>query len=219
MELMEQEGQGASIKSWLQRINEEASQLNIKVDINVNEIDIEHITPWEVRLSINMTSFIADSRGLAYWNITNKYSEQFSILGFEDPLYTIETNDKITVLVNQTPNMTFVNKLTNDTSILDNHIVNNYYINNTLAPSFLMRFSGNLSSSEFGIESMVYPEDISAQVESGFDTSRSLIDYIYFGNQSTSDFCNFQNMSSWFRLDEDHLDFYEVGSLAYVNCT
>ncbi len=217
MELMRQEGQGASLNSWLERINEEASELNINVQIKVNEVYMEHISPWQIRLNVNLTSYIYDSKGLASWNITKKYSEDFSILGFEDPLYTVGTSDKITVLINQTPDLDFVDDSTNDTTVLMNHIENSYYINNTLAPSFLMRFSGNLSSSVYGIESIVNPEEMSAQL--GSYKTRSLIDYIYFGNQTTTDYCSFQNMTYWFRLDDDHLEIYQVEDLEKTSCS
>lgn len=217
MELMHQEGQAASLSGWLLRINEEASQLNVRVDVVVNDIYLEHITPWVIRLNVNMTSHITDSKELAHWNITKVYFKEFSILGLEDPLYTVGTEDKITVLINMTPSLDFVNQATNNTDVLNTHIENNYYVNSTKAPSFLMRFSGNLTNSTYGIESMVYPVDMSAQM--GSYKQRSLVDYIYFGNQTTTDYCNFQNMSSWFRLDSEHLEFYGVDDFSKTSCS
>lgn len=216
MELMQQEGQGASIISWVERINQEAAELNINVNVHVNDVHVEHVSPWEIRINLNITSFIQDSKQLAAWNITKTYSKELFIFGFEDPLYTVGTLDIITVLVNQTPDIDFVNDVTNDTSVLMNHIQNNFYTNNSLAPSFLMRFTGNLSGSPYGIESMVNPEDMSAQI--GSYKQRSLIDYIYFGNQTTTDYCNFQNISNWFRLDDQHLELYEVDDFSKTSC-
>ncbi len=214
MELMQQDGRGADINSWLDRINEEASSLNIQVDVEVHDIKVAHVSPWIIRVNVNATSEISDMKGLASWTINEVYKREFPIFGFEDPLYTVETSDKITVLINMTPDMEFVDG--NDTSVLQNHITNNYFINSTDAPSFLMRYTGNLSSSEFGIESMVDPEYMSSQM--GSFKQRSLVDYIYFGNQTTTDYCNFQNMSAWFRLDDENLETYEVDSLPKSLC-
>ncbi|MBT3720114.1 hypothetical protein HN789_05230 [archaeon] len=216
MELMTQESQGASINSWLIRVNEEAGNLNIEINVDVHDVRVEHISPFVVRVKANLTSEIVDSKGLAEWTINKVYFKDFSIIGFEDPLYTVETTDKITVLINVTPSMDFVNEATNDTGVLQNHVENNFYINDSKGPSFLMRYTGNLSASEFGIVSFVNPEDLSAQL--GSYKSRSLVDYVYFANHTTTDYCNFQNMSNWFRLDQDNLETYEVDGIDKTSC-
>ena len=131
-------------------------------------------------------------------------------------MYLVETNDKVTVLINKSSTLNFVNDVTNDTSILLNHIEENIYINSTDAPSFLMRFVGNFSDSIYGIESMVDPEILSAQDIPIL--SRSLIDYIYFGNEVTIDYCNVDNMDSWFRIDTNNLEIYEVDILGKTLC-
>ena len=216
MDLMNQENQGADIMSWLSRVNEEASKLNINVVMDVNDITVTHTTPWNLRVFFNITYNINDQKNIASWTINKEFSKDFSIKGFEDPVYTVETADKVTVLINQTPDTDFVNDGTNDTTVLENHISNSYYIESTTAPSFLMRFTGNLSASEFGIESIVNPVDLSAQ--SIPIKQRSLVDHVYFGNETTTDFCNVQNMPTWFRIDNANDDTYEVDILTKTSC-
>ncbi len=226
MSLMRQETQGADINSWVARVNEEADELNIITSVKVHEVSIQHITPWTVEVRLNATINISDVKGLASWVFDKEYKQEFSIIGFEDPLYTVETSDKVTNLVNITPNMTFIGP-NNDTTILEGHLLNSYYINHTDAPSFLMRFTGNLSSSPFGIESMVNVEEL---FEQGLlKKNRSVIDYLYFGEQTTTgigkDYCDFTDLDTdvreLFRIERvpnDHLILYGVNDLSKSPC-
>jgi len=155
------------------------------------------------------------------------YYQDFYILGFEDPLYTVESSDRISVLINRTPTIDFVNDATNDTTILKTHIENSYYLNSTSAPSFLMRFTGNLSPSIYGIESFVNIENWENQMGS-YNPDRSIIDYLYFGNQTTTgiglDYCDYSDISSdirdWVRIDDldNHQEIYEIVDLEKVTC-
>ena len=216
MELMSQETQGASISSWLSRINDESKKLNIQVNLTVENITLVHTTPWDIELRASVNVVINDTNNLASWVFAKTYKSSFSIYGFEDPIYIVETKDKVTSLINVTPDTDFVDDATNDTTVLNNHLTNSFYAESDKAPSFLMRFSGNFSNSTYGIESMVNLEDLNAQ---GISLkNRSVIDYIYFGNKSTTDYCNVDNMPSWFRIDSGHIEQYEVDLLGKSLC-
>ena len=215
MNLMKQETQGADIKSWLVRMNEESSKLNIHINMNVNKIEVIQVSPWEIEIQLNATVNISDQKNLASWNLNKIYKRQFSILGFEDPLYTVGTTDRVTNLINISPYTEFV--VAGNPSNLNDHVINSYYLSSIEAPSFLMRFSGNLSASPYGIESMIYPDEIGTQVAI---KPRSVIDYIYFGNQTTvGDICNVTGTVSRFRIDAVHESFYEVNELNSTGCS
>ncbi len=224
MDLMVQEGQKASIKGWQERINEEAAEMNIVVDTQVNNVEIEHISPWEVQVTLNATIGISDIMDLASWEFTKEYKQIFLIQGFEDPLYTIHTYDRVTNLVNKTPYTSYIGP-NNDTTNLEQHYIESYYVESSNAPSFLMRFSDNLSSSPFGIESMVNVEKLYAQDPLLYE-ERSVIDYIYFNNNiiTWDEYCNFTDMSDdvrpWFRIDDtdNHLDDYGLADLEKTGC-
>lgn len=215
--LMQEGVEGASITSWLSRVNEEANELNVDVTIDINRIYVTQENPWSIDINVDSDVLIEDIRGMASWEYNKIYTRKISIVGFEDPIYIINTEDKITNLINITPNLDFVNDADNDTTILTSHLMNSFYVASNLSPSFLMRFVGNLSSSENGIESMVDLEYLNSQSLPIYD--RSLIDYIYFGNSSTNDYCNVTGMPSWFRIDDDHIDFYEVDRLEMLSCS
>ncbi|NTV24508.1 MAG: hypothetical protein HGA85_09190, partial [Nanoarchaeota archaeon] len=216
MDLMTQEGVGADIKSWLGRINEKATELNILVGVEVDHVHVVQISPWEVALVFNATINISDTKGLASWNFQKEYIRNISIQGLEDPLYTVNSDGRVTNLINITPSTDFVNDTTEDSSVLLSHMTNSYYIESADAPSYLMRFAGNLSPSPFGIESLV---DVNFLLAQGIeDTGNSIVDYLYFSNLSTSLYCNITGLPDWARVDGDHLDDYEIVKLNYTTC-
>ncbi|MBT3464803.1 hypothetical protein HOD20_02805 [archaeon] len=214
--IMTQSGQGADFKSWNQRINEEANKLNIITNFEVNDVQLYHSSPWNVVISINLSLLIEDSKQLAKWNYTKTYEKEISILGFEDPLYSISTLDKVTNLINYSASPDFVNDATNDTAVLVNHLNNSIYITSTNGPSFLMRFVGNLSPSEFGIESLV--DLVKLNQQSIVLRNSSVVDYLYFNENVTSDWCSVQNMPDWFRIDKSHGSDYEIDILEKKSC-
>jgi hypothetical protein len=223
MDLMKQETteyiKGADFSSWLIRMNQESEKLNIRVNVTVNKVNLEQTSPWNVSVILNATVNVADTKQLASWSFNKIYSKEFSILGFEDPLYTVETEDKMTNVINMTPDLDFVNDSTRNSGVLNTHFLNSYYVNSPTAPSFVMRFSGNLSASPFGIESMVDVSKYYSQF--GYYKARSVIDYIYFGNQTPTIYCNVTGMSSLFRIDDsdNHLTLYEINLLNKTVCT
>ena len=90
-----------------------------------------------------------------------------------------------------------------------------------------MRFAGDFSSSPYGIESMVNVEELFEQ--DLFKKNRSVIDYLYFGNATTTgvgkDYCDFTKLDTdvreFFRIErvpDDHLIVYGVKDLSKSPC-
>lgn len=217
IDLMRQEGQGADIISWTNRINEEANKIDIGFNFSVNKLYLMQKSPWEVTIVVNATYYIDDLKGLVRWNITKMYEKDISIIGFEDPLYIVETNDKVSNLITMTPDLNFVSDLDNDTAVLTGHLNSSYYLNTSSGPSFLMRFTGNFSNSTYGIESMV--NLLQFQKQSIEVLNKSVIDHIYFGSNPTVDLCNIQNMPVWFRIDAARKELYEIDELESEVCS
>ena len=219
MTLMEQGSQGASIISWLERINEEGGRSNINVKFTPYYIHAEQFSPWSVKITVKAAINITDVKGVAAWVYNKTFEREFSIVGFEDPLFIVETRDKVTNLINITPSMEFVDDATSNTSILTNHLFQSYYINSTRAPSYLMRFSGNRNASPYGIESMINLIDLDTQGIK-IKPKTPVIDFIYFGNITTVNYCNVTNMPSWFIIDNNvtYINIYEIDDLNVTNC-
>ena len=82
-------------------------------------------------------------------------------------------------------------------NFLLNHTLSSYYRSHTDAPSFLNRLQGNLSASQYGIESLVNLQKLSSQ---GVPTQqKTVVDYIYFSTQNPAH-NGVSGMPSWFRL-------------------
>ena len=73
-----------------------------------------------------------------------------------------------------------------------------------------MRMEGNLSNSTFGIESMVDLEEFASIGILIYE--KSAIDYIYWSETEPTIY-GIQGMPSTFKLDNDHLDKYQVRHL------
>jgi len=194
--------------NWTQRIKEQAIKLDIIVDFDINNIIIYQENPWTVNIGLDVTLNLEDIRKTASWQRPFYITTNISIQEFEDPLYVINSYGRVTNTIIKTTITDFI--VNNETTNLKIHVNNSYYIESTRAPSFLMRLEGNLSSSSYGIESLVNLEEFQAQEVP--IKSRSVVDYIYFGDQSTTNY-NIKDMPSWFKLDEEHLATYECKDL------
>ena len=75
-----------------------------------------------------------------------------------------------------------------------------------------MRFEGNFGNSPFGIESIVRLPDLQEQELPVFE--RSAVDYLYFSNLTPSISIINNTFEDWFRLDDAHLEKYQVEDLA-----
>lgn len=180
-------------------LNQKASKININISLLNPKIYVIQEDPWHVKFILSSNLIVQDKTNLASWNITKNISASIPIENFEDPLYIVNTNGLVVNKINKTIYSTF--GVTN----LTNHLENSYYINSTLAPSFLDRLKGINLANENGIESLVYLPDLSSQgilVE-----NKSVVDYIYF---SANDPVGGQviGMPIWFILDNAHQSIY-----------
>jgi hypothetical protein len=190
----------------ISEINSEAGKINAQINISNPSISVFQEDPWNVIVLFEADFLLKDKASLVLWNKTQSIKAKIPILGFEDPLYLV--NSPITNQYNKTPYTTFVTG--SDVSNLKLHLENHYYTNSTLAPSFLDRFENNPGPDTNGIESFVYLPDLSAQGITPKD--KTVVDYIYFSSLTPSD-NSVSGMPSWFKLDDAHLNIYNVSHL------
>ena len=198
---------------WIAKIQQEAAKVAIRLDYRINDVEIYHESPWIASVALNVTLNISDIRGTASWLRDQIIVSQINITTFEDPLYAVYTYGRIINTVLQTNITEFA--VGNDTTGLLYHLDRSLYINSTGGPSYVMRLSGNLSGSPYGIESLVNLrrfEDMLLEVK-----ERSCVDYVYFSNESVTSYL-INNTYNWFRLDNasDHLRIYQVEHLADI---
>lgn len=199
----------SALPEWLARMQAEAIKLGIALNLSFTEVTVDQLSPWQVDFAARYSFNVTDITSTATFYKNGSAAASVSILGFDDPLYTIFTGNRITRTVNITP---YEGNYASgaDTSNLISHI-NGLYYTSSPGPSFLMRLEGNLSDSPVGIESIVRLPDLAAQGMAVYE--RSSVDYIYFGNATPTIYAINQTFESWFRLDEEHLDKYQVFNL------
>jgi len=211
----------SSYSEYLAKLQIIAGRIGLDIDINVTNITLYHESPWSVGVIATTMINITDKKGVARWEFTRDYNTTVSLINIRDPVYSVATYGRVPNTIRKAPiNITDFVSPNNDTTNLTILINNSYYVDNSLAPSFLMRLKGNFSSSPYGIESLVnIPELIDQNVN--YSDSRSIVDYILFSNITgyASRVCNVDNMPSWFKMDTNHTADYKVNKLSSTPCS
>ncbi len=210
-----------SLNDWTERVEKEVASTGINCTVEIKNISIEQNTPWTIRINVSIKVELKDEKLSVDMNHTSKGSSQISIIGFEDPLYTIYTYGRISNEIKKSNITTFVNN--GNTTGLLSELNNGYYIASNNSPSYLMRLEGNLSPSKNGIESLV---NITKLIDVGLTPKqKSVVDYIYFTNISTYDICVNNSkadpdLPNWFRLDQtyNHDKIYQINGIS-KNCS
>lgn len=199
--------QDSTLNDWSSRIKSQALQLGIIANISVDGVGIVQYDSWTLLVTSNITINITDTLYTASWILNESPSSFISVVGFEDPVFSVNTQNKVVRVINSTQ-FEGIYTSGNDTANLVKHIDAHYYTNST-GPSFLMRLEGNLSNSSFGIESFVNVPEL--QINGVPQYQRSMVDYVYFGNLSTDGLYSVNGTyESWFILDKSHLAKYQV---------
>jgi len=155
-----------------------AAKINAEITLLNPAIELTQDNPFNLKFTLNTTLIVTDTSGLASWNRSASIVSYVPLTNLEDPIYSVGTLGKATNKVNQTPYETFVSGA--DYTNLEDHFQNSYYKASASAPSYLQRLEGDFSSSPYGVESLVYPQDLT---DAGINIKqKSLIDHIYFSN-------------------------------------
>jgi hypothetical protein len=205
----------STFKNWVSSIKNQGEKMNINTEISYGDIKIFQEDPWSVKTSVNVSIFINDTTGIASFQKQDFIVSTINIIGFEDPLYIVNGLGRLTNTINITPYEDYYTSYNGSHWNVTNLSIHNqemYYTNNSNAPSFLFRFENKTSSSPYGIESLVYVPKLSEQALPLYD--KSIVDYIYWSNISTTDY-RINYTPEWFKLDQDHLDKYQVQSISY----
>jgi hypothetical protein len=203
---------GSTFYDWITNVREKGNNLNVQLNITDPELSVYQTDPWNIKLDLNVTIVVDDVKGLASWNRRSNIVSTVSIIGFEDPLYIVNTYGRFTNTINITKyagNYTY--ELSPGVWNVDNlrsHVTNMYYIDNVDAPSFLMRFEGRLTDSPYGIESIINLEKFSSQGIPLYPYS--VVDHEYWSSTSGR---IVNGMQSWFRIDAEHEAKYQTSSI------
>ena len=208
---------GSTFNDWIVRIENQADQLNIDVNLTLRNVTISQNDTWHVLVQTDLTYAVADKTGLSRWDRNATLIVPVSIVGLEDPLYIVYGLGRMTNTIKHGEfdgNFTFQNSGTWNVSNLLNHTYSGAYVDHADAPSFLMRFENDLGSSPYGVESLL---DLKKMGDLGLfpDTSNSIVDYVHWSNITTTNYrVNFT--PTWFHLDDEHLDRYDTSAISYL---
>lgn len=198
----------STFTNWTNRIESQARLIAIRTNFTLYGVEVRQQTPWSINVTVSLRMEMEDLRGAARWDLNRSVSSLLSIRDFEDPVYLVNTQGKVT----NTIRITNVTPLVagNDVTNLMIHANNSYYLPSNYSPSYVMRLEGNFSPSPMGIESLVYVPALQSQGISA--ETRSVVDVVYFGNQTTTHH-RINDTPDWFRLDDERLTLYGVEDL------
>ncbi|MBN1156766.1 hypothetical protein JXA85_04060 [Candidatus Woesearchaeota archaeon] len=207
--------QNATFTNWTTKIKEKAEEMGIDVEFKVNDATIYHLTPWTLQMLANISVNLSDKKKTASWYQEKLITADMNIELFEDPTYIINSYGRVSAIFTKSDFPYLVNETNNDTTNLLSFINRSLYIESTAGPSFLMRLEGNLSASDYGVESLVNLAKFSAQDVPIYESSA--VDWVYFSNYSHTPL-SIMNVTtktgySWFRLDSGSLSNYDCGGL------
>ncbi len=206
--------ENSSFSDYLSKVEQLSSQTGIVVNATVTQITLSQPDPWSINVNISMMIYINDSKKVATWVINNSYETNIPIYNLRDPLYSMNTFNRLPNTIRVSNTTILVNG--SNTSALQYLINNSYYLASTYAPSFLDRFEGKTSPDQYGIESMVDIRALSDQ-DIAVNPNAVKIDYIYFNNISTDKICNVQNIPSdnYFVIPSNRISVYQISGLNY----
>ena len=200
---------GATYDDLILSLNEKSKKVNVDFTFANPSISVRQSDPWHVNFTLTFDLLMKDKANLAKWEKKQKISALIPVSGFEDPIYIINTNAKISRKINSTIYQGIYTEGT-DVSNLLSHLNKGYYAANPNAPNFLKRLQGDFSADENGIESFVDLFELSSQ---GIQTKdKTSVDYIYFSSNNPTSYRIF-GMPTWFKIDSEHLDLYNVSHL------
>lgn len=187
-------------------VNAKASKINVEVTITHTNLSVSQEDPWNVKFTIESEFLMRDRQNLAQWNKIQKVSAYVPIEKFFDPVFLVNTKNKLTPLkINQTPyEGNYVSGV--DYSNLIDHVNKGYFAANPAAPSFLNRIEGNLSSDPNGIETFVNVPKLSTIA---LEKDKTVVDYIYFSNDNPT-YISVPEVNSWFKIDNNHKPKYNI---------
>lgn len=200
--------QNATLRVFEERMQSIASRQGVNLNLTITNVTINHTTPFVLLVTSNVSVQATTRARDTSWDYSTLIPASLNISGLRDPLYTHATQGRFvnTIRASQVPTPYVTSG--NDTTRLQELYNSSAYVPDSQAPNFLMRFSGNLSASDFGVASLVHLPSLDAQGVP-ITPSRSVVDFLYFGTSSTST-NNIVNMPSSFLLDDDHLVFYDA---------
>jgi len=189
------------ILTWINRTISKGRDYGFESNIRIESLEIRQYDSFNIAFDITLTVNITDRTGKMEINRRFNRTVLVSIEGFDDPLYTLETNGYIKRKIKRN-NLTIYG-----ISTADYAIQHRFYMACTDGPEFLDRLEGKFTPSEKGIETFVDLSDLSI-VGIPVNTGESIIDHQYFDLVPDPGNIIAGSSYSWFKLDDEHRSLY-----------
>ncbi len=192
---------------WMTNMRTIFSAYGLDVTLNVTHVNVSPLTPSTLLFSANLSLFVQPQADPQSFNFTQVYVQRvvLSIEGLEDPLVALRTNGVVSRV------FAFNASPVANLSTLEAFISEKKYAPNPDAPDFLNRLEGKLSPALHGIETIVNPNELSAQELP--TRIQSHADHVYFNdtlsNQGTR---VLSNAHPWLLLDCPHAATFGVSA-------
>jgi hypothetical protein len=190
---------GSGLIDWLDRTQAIYEARGYLFDYAIVSLEQYHETPFAITNAAVLNYNMSDRQGERTYTRSVRVEVDIPVEGLEDPAYYIASLGRISNIVE------FTNE-TDITSLINDSMTNSKYRMSNKSPSYLMRLAGNMSPSEFGIESIVSGQRFLIQGIGDYD-GKSSIDALYFSTIGHEPQC-VSSTPSWFRLDTGRLGDY-----------
>ncbi|HLD75460.1 MAG TPA: hypothetical protein VI874_00450, partial [Candidatus Norongarragalinales archaeon] len=193
------------LSNWASNMRRLSSAYGLNVTLIVLNVRVTGLTPASLLVTSNLSLFVQSLVEPASFNFTRSYSESvvLSIEALEDPLFSLNTNGVLSRVVafNASP--------VSNLSTLETFISEKKYAPNPDAPDFLNRLEGRLSPNVLGFETVVNPNELSAQDLPIRNQSHA--DHLFFNASLSNQGRRVSSMiHPWLQIDCTHAAFYGV---------
>lgn len=205
----------STFEDFAARFEQLASEQGMVANLTPVSVHAYQDEPWSVIVNVTVDISLSDADQSVAFRSNETISARIPVTDIKDPVYTIGTLGRAPHTVKQAPFSGPYIGANNDTTKLSELVNETYYISNPSAPSFIMRFSGNLSPSPYGIQSLVNIVELGAQ-DVNITPCVSVVDYKYFRGTSTAPNNVIANMDSntFWLSDQDLADYDATDSVA-----
>jgi len=161
---------------WLNNFNERIKNSNFEINLEFIDFTVTQNSPWTIEGVISTNLSLTHKKGYASWNKVLNSTESISLIGFEDPISTVETYGRILLSIEPS-------NVTNwDASQVKNAMETGIFIASNKGSNYLNRLEGSLSPNSNGIEYFVNPSDLSGAGLEALIYNRSYVDHEYWGS-------------------------------------
>jgi len=158
-----------TLGEWLDRIEQTAEEeFFIDLEYSYDNLSINQTYYKHLDVEFDITYTITDK--YANWQATKTITTEVPITGFKDPIYVMDAR------VNKTIDFNNKGNLGNNRTLIEEFINKSQYRQSSNSPSFLMRLHGNMEESEYGMFSLVSPNNFINK------DNTSYVDFLFLNN-------------------------------------